>query len=118
MIGYNNRGQYKKSTQAHMLTPTAEASGLWKNLTFFLAFPAIGVVAYTSFSAPHPQPPAFVPYEHLRIRRKVCTAIYITCMHGDAYDTLQAFPWGVESLFHNDHVNPLPDGYHTHGAHH
>ena len=43
----------------------------WKNISLFVALPIIGVVTYTSFTAPHHDLPEFKPYPHLRIRRKV-----------------------------------------------
>jgi cytochrome c oxidase subunit 6a len=54
--------------------------------------------------AEHPHLDEFVPWEHLRIRRK-------------------AFPWGdgQHSLFHTDEANALPDGFaegHGPSAHH
>lgn len=71
---------------------------LWKNLSFFVALPAVGlcmVNAYLKHQEEHHHTRAeFIPYEHLRIRNK-------------------RFPWGEgkRSLFHNPHTNPLPDGY-------
>nr|CAD7605567.1 unnamed protein product [Timema genevievae] len=70
---------------------------LWKRLSFFVAFPAVGLCMLNCYlmhqKETHERPP-FVPYEHLRIRNK-------------------RFPWGdgQKTLFHNPHVNPLPDGY-------
>lgn len=72
--------------------------------------------------------PEFIPYSHLRIRTKVPTSGrraepsrrrpgspqhtdgVLFCVH------LQKFPWGdgSKSLFHNAHVNALPDGYEGH----
>ncbi|CAG0919454.1 unnamed protein product [Notodromas monacha] len=70
---------------------------LWKRLTFFGAFPAIGLCAVSTAmdikNHPH-DPPEFIPYEHLRIRTK-------------------RFPWGDgnKTFFHNPHANALPEGY-------
>ncbi|CAH1169646.1 unnamed protein product [Phaedon cochleariae] len=72
---------------------------IWKNLTFFVAFPSIilcGVNCYLSHQehAAHHTQPEFIKYDYLRVRTK-------------------RFPWGDgnHSLFHNPHTNPLPDGY-------
>lgn len=71
---------------------------MWKRLTFFVAFPSIvlGMVnVYLAHQDEHEhERPPFVKYDHLRIRTK-------------------RFPWGDgnKSLFHNPHVNALPDGY-------
>ncbi|XP_060786628.1 cytochrome c oxidase subunit 6A, mitochondrial [Neoarius graeffei] len=72
----------------------------WKLLTFLVALPGVGVCMLNAFlkaqNHSHDQP-EFIPYTHLRIRSK-------------------RFPWGDgnKSLFHNSHVNPLPDGYEGH----
>ncbi|XP_057660321.1 cytochrome c oxidase subunit 6A, mitochondrial-like [Diorhabda carinulata] len=73
---------------------------IWKNITFFLAFPSIVLCAvncYLSHQSGHHDPPEFVKYDHLRVRTK-------------------RFPWGDgnRSLFHNPHTNALPDGYEHH----
>ncbi|GLH10033.1 Cytochrome c oxidase subunit 6A, mitochondrial [Gryllus bimaculatus] len=70
---------------------------LWKSLSFFVALPGVGICmlnAYLKHQEESHEQPEFVPYEHLRIRTK-------------------RFPWGdgKRSLFHNPHVNALPDGY-------
>lgn len=71
---------------------------VWKRLSFFVALPAVGLCmlnAYLKHQEEHNKPrPEFIKYEYLRIRNK-------------------RFPWGDgnKSLFHNPHVNPLPDGY-------
>ncbi|RVE68603.1 hypothetical protein OJAV_G00093160 [Oryzias javanicus] len=87
------------------LSAAAEGHGdhsakTWKILTFIIALPGVGVCMLNTFlketNHPHEQP-EFVPYSHLRIRSK-------------------RFPWGDgnKSLFHNPHVNALPDGYEGH----
>lgn len=81
---------------------------LWRRLTFFVGFPAIGLGtlnAYLGHLEEHNEPrPEFIAYEHLRIRRK-------------------PFPWGDgnHSLFHNPETNALPEGYEVpdpHAGHH
>uniref|UniRef100_A0A1A9VSS1 Cytochrome c oxidase polypeptide VIa n=1 Tax=Glossina austeni TaxID=7395 RepID=A0A1A9VSS1_GLOAU len=71
---------------------------VWKRLSFFVAFPAIGLCMLNSYlshqeHAHHPRPP-FVKYDYLARREK-------------------RFPWGdgTKSLFHNPHTNALPGGY-------
>lgn len=71
---------------------------LWRNLTYFVAFPAIvlgHINAYLGHIEHAKEPrPEFLPCDHLRIRRK-------------------RMPWGdgQRTLFHNPVKNALPDGY-------
>jgi len=92
---------------SHSVTP-----GEWKRWRAIMVFVAVPALAAAHFSAfrpyiwpvegenPHARPD-FVPYEYLRIRTK-------------------KFPWGDgnHSLFHNPHMNALPDGYETEDEHH
>ncbi|XP_070489741.1 cytochrome c oxidase subunit 6A1, mitochondrial-like [Chironomus tepperi] len=96
-----------QTASANLANPGTSASAghsggykLWKRLSFFVAIPAVGVCMLNTYlehqkehANGHHQPP-FVPYDYLRMRNK-------------------RFPWGEgnKSLFHNPHVNPLPDGY-------
>ncbi|XP_013777560.1 cytochrome c oxidase subunit 6A, mitochondrial-like [Limulus polyphemus] len=71
---------------------------LWKILSFTVAIPGVAVCMANAYirekEHEHDERPEFIPYDHLRIRNK-------------------RFPWGDgnKTLFHNPHVNPLPDGY-------
>jgi cytochrome c oxidase subunit 6a len=81
----------------------------WRSIFFFVAGPALIFGHVNAFQPylfptegqdPHARP-EFVKYEYLRIRSK-------------------KFPWGDgnKSLFHNSHLNALPDGYEEHDEHH
>ncbi|XP_040206075.1 cytochrome c oxidase subunit 6A, mitochondrial [Rana temporaria] len=82
-----------------------DAARTWKILTYVVALPGVAVCMLNVFLK-HQQHhederQEFVPYDHLRFRTK-------------------KFPWGdgTKSLFHNAHVNALPDGYEEHGHDH
>ncbi|KAF6207232.1 hypothetical protein GE061_018473 [Apolygus lucorum] len=69
----------------------------WRNLSFFVGLPAVGVCMANAWIAHQNEPherPEFVKYDHMRLRTK-------------------KFPWGDgnHSFFHNPHGNALPDGY-------
>ncbi|XP_063707220.1 cytochrome c oxidase subunit 6A2, mitochondrial [Culicoides brevitarsis] len=72
-------------------------SKMWRNMFFFVGIPAVALCFVNCYldhkNHPH-QRPEFIKYEYLRVRTK-------------------RFPWGDgnKSLFHNPHVNALPDGY-------
>ncbi|XP_026877820.2 cytochrome c oxidase subunit 6A, mitochondrial [Electrophorus electricus] len=102
-------GQFSQVVRSAFLTQTRQLSAVahgeqgaktWKILSFVVAIPGVAVCMLNAFLKSqqhgHDQP-EFVPYPHLRIRTK-------------------RFPWGdgVKTLFHNSHVNPLPDGYEGH----
>lgn len=97
--------EHNKAEEEHAL----KTMKTWKNISLFVAIPAMGLVAYNSYRAEkehvaheheHGRPP-FIPYTHLRIRSK-------------------PFPWkdGNHSLFHNSHTNALPEGYEDHHGDH
>ncbi len=89
----------------HMAAEEAEAvttTVTWRNISLFVAIPGCLLTAYNAYSKEmaHEQHikehgrPEFVPYTHLRLRKK-------------------PFPWGDgnHTLIHNPETNPLPDGY-------
>ncbi|OQR75298.1 cytochrome C oxidase [Tropilaelaps mercedesae] len=77
-----------------------EASmNMWRKITLFIGFPAIGVSMVNAYLAEkeheaHYKRPEFVKYDHMYIRTK-------------------KFPWGDgnRTLFHNPKTNALPEGY-------
>merc|ERR1712002_74620 len=76
-------------------TPHAGGMRQWKILSFVVALPGVGLCLLNAILSHHEhEQPEFIAYEHLRIR-------------------IKRFPWGDgrKSLFHNPHVNALPDGY-------
>ncbi|CAI9588863.1 unnamed protein product [Staurois parvus] len=89
-----NRGRLYSAAAEH---GDSSRCRTWKILTYVVALPGVAVCmlnAYLKTQHHSHERPEFVPYEHLRIRAL-------------------KFPWGdgTKSLFHNPHVNPLPDGY-------
>jgi hypothetical protein len=53
---------------------------MWKKIFFFVAFPIIvigNVNAFVMVDGTEMDPPAYVPYDHLRIRTKVKETIII-----------------------------------------
>jgi cytochrome c oxidase subunit 6a len=103
MTSQNFKRFFRTSSQFFALQGSAATAGhgtgqwkMWKRLFFFVALPGIFTCAlntYLEHEKGHERPP-FIPYEYLRRRNK-------------------RFPWGDgnHTLFHNPHVNPLPDGY-------
>jgi len=78
---------------------------LWKILSFVVALPGVGV-CYINATLKEAEErkherAEFAAYSHLRMRTK-------------------KFPWGDgnHTLFHNPHVNALPDGYEESEEHH
>jgi hypothetical protein len=57
------------------LTNCLGGGKLWKNLSFFVALPAVGLCMVNAYlkhqEEHHHERPEFIPYEHLRIRNKV-----------------------------------------------
>jgi len=79
---------------------------LWKLLSFFVAIPGVGACFVNAQLKEkehwaHYEQPEFKPYSHLRMRTK-------------------KFPWGDgnKTLFHNAHVNALPEGFEEVTDHH
>ncbi|XP_046839923.1 cytochrome c oxidase subunit 6A2, mitochondrial-like [Xenia sp. Carnegie-2017] len=88
--------------KSEMLAEEKHAAGTtktWKLISIFVAAPGILFCVYNTVSKEmahkaHHEKAEFKGYAHLRIRSK-------------------PFPWGDgnHTLFHNSHVNALPDGY-------
>merc|ERR1719378_475654 len=73
----------------------------YRNISLLVAIPSCIAVAYKAFVLQEePERPEFKEWDHLRKRAK-------------------KFPWGDgnKTLFHNPHMNALPDGYEAE-AHH
>ncbi|KAK6637848.1 hypothetical protein RUM44_008270 [Polyplax serrata] len=67
---------------------------IWRTLFFVVCIPAMAIAQINCSLQEEPPRPEFKKYPYLRIRNK-------------------KFPWGDgnKTLFHNPHVNALPDGY-------
>ncbi|XP_014485734.1 PREDICTED: cytochrome c oxidase subunit 6A2, mitochondrial-like [Dinoponera quadriceps] len=96
-VGRTFARRYSSATNAET-DHAGKGALLWKRITYFVAFPAIGLAMFNSYlnhQAHHNDPrPEFIPYEHMRRRTK-------------------PFPWGDgnHTLFHNPKKNALPNGY-------
>ena len=122
--------------ECHLSSPAKT----WKILTFVVALPGVAVCMLNMYlkeqNHSHEQP-EFVPYSHLRIRSKVwqfnneiwayktscqiflfLNYFFTFCCFFSIFFFFpsQRFPWGDgnHSLFHNPHLNALPDGYEGH----
>jgi cytochrome c oxidase subunit 6a len=107
------RQQFLAAARAYSAAAVEGAHGehqggirLWKILSFLVALPGVGVCLINATikekeEKEHHVRPEFVPYSHLRLRSK-------------------KFPWGDgnHTLFHNPHVNALPEGYEEVDEHH
>lgn len=99
---------------------------MWRLMTVLVAVPGVALCmlnVYLGMTPEAHEPPPFVPYEHLRIRNKVCHTFCLIPSLIVEYSLcfLQRFPWGdgQRSFFHNPHVNPLPTGFeHSDDGHH
>ncbi|EZA61880.1 hypothetical protein DMN91_005581 [Ooceraea biroi] len=100
-VAYNCTRRYATASRGHGAQGHGSSEAtvlLWKRLSLFVGFPAIGLAmvnCYLNHEAhKHEERAEFIPYEHMRIRTK-------------------PFPWGDgnHTLFHNKKVNPLPTGY-------
>lgn len=98
---------------------------LWKRLSFFVAFPAVGLCmlnTYLEHQKMTVHRPEFVKYEYLRVRNKrfpwgdgTKSFFHVSFSSVDAHRT------GSDGLiFQNPALNALPDGYEDggHGGHH
>lgn len=54
---------------------------LWKKLSFFVAFPAVGLGMLNAYLAhqehAHDEQPEFIPYEFMRVRTKVNNKLHL-----------------------------------------
>jgi len=101
-------GERSFADVAHAAGGHSGGMRLWKLLSAFVAIPGVAVCWVNAQikekeEHEHGERPEFAAYDHLRRRTK-------------------KFPWGDgnHSLFHNPHLNALPEGYEEEpeGGHH